>query len=293
MDATIYHYNLWLVQLFGTANPKIHNIIKKYGSSQNAYDAITQGDIALLDMAERKKLNSVSLDYIDQVIAYCRRTGILLCALGDKNYPKLLSEIYDPPIVFFYRGDLSCLDELSLTFIGAREPTPYIMRLCARITREISKKGITIVSGMARGIDECAHMTCIANNRKTVGILACGIDIEYPYNSMSLRKSIIENGGAYISELMPRENVTKEYFNPRNRLMAGLSRGTAIFQASNISGTLITASYAVEENRDLFCVPPPDIYAPEYSGVVSLLRDGAIPLFNHEDILNEYKNLYI
>ncbi len=288
-----YSYYLWLVQLFGTANPKIHKVTEKYGSPQNAYEAITQGDISTLDKAERERLKNTSLEYAEQILEYCRKQNISVCALGDKNYPKLLAEIYDPPSIFFYIGDLSCLDALSLTFVGARQATPYIIRLCSRITRDVASKGVTIVSGMAHGVDECAHTACISNNYKTVAVLACGIEIDYPYRSIPLRNKIVENGGACISELPPREPVSKDYFNPRNRIMAGLTRGTAVFQASERSGSLVTASYALDENRDVFCIPPPDIFAPEYAGVIGFLRDGAIPIFNHDDILNEYRGLYI
>jgi DNA processing protein len=293
LNAEKYGYYLWLVMLYGTADPKIHKAIEKYGSAKNVYDAIIDGDISTLDRDERERLKKVSLGYSGQMLEYCFKNEISVCALGDKEYPKLLAEIYDPPLIFFYRGDLSCLDALSLTFVGARDATPYITRLCARMTRDIAKEGVTIVSGMARGVDECAHMACVANNCKTVAVLACGIEVDYPYNSILLRNSIIDKGGAYISELLPRDGVSKDYFNPRNRILAGLTRGTAVFQASSRSGSLITANYAVDENRDVFCVPPPDIFAPEYSGVVELLRDGAIPVFNHDDILNEYRGLYI
>ncbi len=279
--------------VYGTANPRIHKVIEKYGSAMNAYTAITDGDLSTLDKEDRERLKRVSLGYSEQMLEYCRKNDISVCALGDKEYPKLLKEIYDPPLIFFYRGDLSCLDALSLTFVGAREATPYITRLCARMTRDIAGQGVTIVSGMAHGVDECAHMACVANDCKTVAVLACGIEVDYPFSSTLLRNSIVDKGGAYISELLPREGVTREYFNPRNRILAGLTRGTVVFQASERSGSLITANYAFEENRDVFCVPPPDIYAPEYAGVVGFLRDGAIPVFNHDDILNEYRGLYI
>lgn len=293
LELTRYHYNLWLILVFGAANPKIHQITKKYGSAQKAFEAITAGDTSTLNEPEKQKLRTMTVDYINRILDYCSRREISLCTMDDEEYPELLKEIYDPPVLLFYRGDLKCLRKLSLTFVGARNIKPYITRLCSRITRDIASREITIVSGMARGVDECAHTACAVNGYKTVAVLACGIDVEYPYNSAALKQQITDAGGAYISELLPNAGVSRDYFNPRNRILAGLSRGTVVFQASMKSGSLITASHAVDENRDVFCVPPPDVFDPEYIGVIKYLRDGAIPVFNHDDILDQYKGLYI
>ena len=286
-------YNIWLTQLFGTANPKIHKVIETYGSAKKSYEAITSGDFSCLTPNEKSSLGYVTIDKADKVLEYCDKKKISVCSLGSKEYPKLLAEIYDPPVIIYYRGDLSCLDALSITFVGARNATPYIVKLCSRITRDIGRLGITIVSGMAHGVDETAHKTCVCNQLCTVGVLACGIDVDYPAGSRVLREKMLIHGGAYISELLPNVTPTKEYFNPRNRILAGLTRGTVVFQASVSSGSLVTASYALNENRDVFCVPPPDIFDPAYDGVKDFIDEGAIPVFNHDDILKEYVGLYI
>ena len=293
MKEKMDRYNIWLTQVFGAADPKIHKIIEHFGSPKKAYEALRDGKDPVLTQKEKQMLGYATMDKIDRLIEYCEKRGIMICSLGSPEYPKLLSEIFDPPVVLFYRGDLSCLDDLSLTFVGARNATSYIRKLCTRITRDIGKLGITLVSGMAHGVDECVHMTCVNNGIKTVGVLACGIEYDYPYGSRQLREKMIINGGAYISELLPAVAPSKDYFTARNRILAGLSRGTAVFQASVSSGSLITASYAVNEGRDVFCVPPPDIYDPVYEGVIGFLEDGAIPIFNHDDILKEYVGLYI
>lgn len=286
-------YNIWLTLIFGRANPKIHEVIRKYGSSKAAYEAVSEGDTSVLTAAEKEQISYATMDKVERLIEYCGKRGIKICSLGSRDYPKLLAEIYDPPVVFYYRGDLSCLDELTLTFIGARKATDVTLKNCAKVTYETGRVGVTLVSGMAIGTDQCVHRTCVRNGLKTVGVLGCGIDYEYPKGTFELREQMIMYGGAVISELLPREEPSKDYFNPRNRIMAGLSRGTAIFQASVMSGTLITASYAVNENRDVFCVPPPDVFDATYDGVKSLIDDGAILLFDHIDILKEYVGLYI
>ncbi len=293
MTENMDRYNIWLTQVFGIAAPKIHQITRKYGSPEKAYEAINSGEHDFLEPNEKDKLGYITIDKADRLIEYCSKRGIKICSLGSPEYPKLLAEIYDPPAVFYYRGDLSCLDALSLTFVGARKAKPYILRLCSRITRDLGKFGITMVSGMAHGVDECVHMTCNNYSIRTVGVLACGTEIDYPYDSKVMRQKMVLNGGAYISELLPETRPTKEYFNARNRILAGLTRGTAVFQADTKSGSLITATYALDENRDVFCVPPPDVFDPSYEGVIDLLEDGAIPIFNHDDILKEYIGLYL
>ena len=293
MKENMDRYNIWLTQVFGTANPKIHKIIGNYGSAKDAYGNIIDGDHSLLTEQDKQMLGYVTIDKTDRLIEYCQKHNISICSLGSPEYPKILSEIFNPPAVLYYRGDLSCLSALSLTFVGARDATNYIIKLCTRISRDIGRHGITLVSGMAHGVDECVHMSCVNNGTKTVGVLACGIDYDYPYGSKPLREKIILNGGAYLTELLPNVAPSREYFNPRNRILAGLSRGTAVFQASVSSGSLITASYAVNEGRDVFCVPPPDVFDPRYEGVISFLEDGAIPIFNHDDILKEYEGLYL
>ena len=293
MNAEKVRINIWLTQVFGTANPKIHKVIGHYGSAEKAYEAILSGDSSMLDKTEAERMKYASPDKIDRILEYFEKNSVSCCCLGDSDYPKLLTEIYDPPVVFFYRGDLSCLDALCLTFVGTREPSKYILKLCSRITRDIGKLGVTFVSGMAHGVDECVHTCSVLNKYKTVGVLACGIDVDYPYGSGQLREKMLYYGGAYMTELLPNVRPAREYFDPRNRIMAGLSRGTAVFQAGEKSGSLITAKYALDADRDVFCVPPPDVFDPQYVGVTDLLRDGAIPVFNHNDILKEYIGIYL
>ena len=152
--------------------------------------------------------------------------------------------------------------------------------------------GITLVSGMARGVDSVVHNACVYEGNPTVGVLACGINYDYPYGSGELRRKIVLNGGAYITELFPEVSPSREYFRGRNRILAGLSQGTIVFQAGEKSGSLITAGYALEEGRDVFCVPPPNLLDKRYNGVIPYLEDGAIPVFNHDDIIEFYKPNY-
>lgn len=285
----MYNSLMRLVQIFGAANPKIHEAIKCYGDAVSACEAIDRGKCKLLDNAQRENAKLVTRELMDKVIEWCNSRDIKLLALEDNDYPKLLKRIFNPPVLLFYRGSLKCLDRLCITAVGARKVTPYIEKITTRICADLSQSGVTIVSGMADGVDSAAIRGCLKNGNPTVGVLACGMSYEYPRGSSLLRQSMVLNGGLILTELLPNVSPNADYFEQRNRIMAGLSKGTAVFQADNISGSLITANHAVREGREVFCVPPPEILNKKYEGVIGLLRDGAIPLFNHEDILKHYK----
>ncbi len=284
---------LRIVRIFGEGNPVIHKAIEYYGSPENVCAELDKGDYRFLtDKQMRERVSSVTFDKIDKVISWCDKREIKLVNLYEEEYPQMLKEIYNPPTVLFYRGDLSCLENSPITAVGSREITPYIEKLSFRVCRDLSAGGMTIVSGMAKGVDSTAHNACVYEGNPTVGVLACGINYEYPYGSSILRRKIILNGGAYMSELFPEVAPTREYFRGRNRILAGLSKGTIVFQAGRKSGSLITADYALDEGRDVFCVPPPNLLDRRYEGVIPYLDDGAIPVFNHDDILEFYKNNY-
>lgn len=281
-------YYLWLLQLLRPANPDIHRIIGHYGDAKTAYMEISEGDTSALSEEESFRLRGISLEKAAEIEDICEKNGVKIVTLADGEYPALLKEIYNPPAVLFYRGNLGCLENLSITAVGSRAATPYIVKLCSRVCTDLAENGVTLISGMAHGVDSVVHNACVRLEKPTVGVLACGIDYDYPKGSHELREKIIMCGGAYLTELFPSVSPTADYFRMRNRILAGLSKGTAVFQAGAESGALITAGYALDENRDVFCVPPPDIFDPRYCGVVGFLRDGAVPIFNHEDILNMY-----
>ncbi len=282
-------YYIWLILLFHAANPAIHAVLEHYGNAETAYAEISGGDLRFLDDSQKKSVSGVTLEKAEKIADYCEKNAYKTVTIEKEEYPSLLKEIYNPPVLLFYRGSLECLENhLCITAVGAREITPYTAKLCGRVCTDLAKRKTVLISGMARGVDSAVHNACVSNELPTVGVLACGINYEYPKGSLELRERIVLYGGAYMTELLPGTGPSPEYFRARNRILAGLSHGTAVFQAGAGSGSLITASYAVEEGRDVFCVPPPDIFDPRYCGVVKYLRDGAIPIFNHDDILNQY-----
>ena len=287
-------YYLWLLQLMGAANPKSLQLLQHYGSAKNVYEAVVIGkERKFLSVSEEKRLGTATLENAQRIMEECEGAGIKIVTLNDEDYPYRLQNIYNPPILLFYKGSLKGInDEVCVTGVGARGATAYTAKVTRHTCMDLAKLGTVLVSGMAVGVDHLVHQSAIDAGGKTVGVLACGIGIDYPKGSIPTRERIYELGGACISELLPYTQTSKGYFHARNRIMSGLSLGTIVFQAGRGSGSLITANHAIQQGRDLFCVPPHDIFDPDYSGVVKYLRDGAIPLFNYLDVVNCYFSAY-
>ena len=181
-----------------------------------------------------------------------------LVHLEDKNYPHLLSQIYDPPYVLFYRGNLECLQKDSVAIVGSRHASMESQKITLDFSQKLSEIGFSIVSGLAYGIDSCAHRGNLrANSRlsqsgKTVAVLAGGLDSVYPKANIKLASAILEKGGCLVSEYAPCEKSVQYHFPARNRIISGLCSSVIIMEAPPKSGSLITADFAIEQDRELF-----------------------------------------
>ena len=283
-------YYIWLLSVMGAANPRTARIIAHFGGVKEVYDALTSGEAQYaLKPWEFKALKKASLEKSVELIEWCKKRNYGIVTIDDADYPEQLRHIYNPPILLFTEGDITAINsEIRINVIGTRNPSDYSYAIASHICAELAKVGIVIISGMAVGLDKCSMTAALENGGTVAGVLACGIDVEYPRGSKAFRSTVAQSGGVCISELMPRDSTRPNYFQYRNRIMSGLSSGTLIVEAGDRSGCHITALHALAQNRDLFCIPPHDILNPRYSGVIRYLRDGAIPVFSHIDIVNEY-----
>lgn len=290
MITSMLEYYLWLLQLMGAGNPKSHRLIERYGDPKSVYEAMYNGSgRKFLAPSELKRLDGASLENSESILDLCEKNDIKIITLNDEKYPHSLKDIYNPPIVLFYQGNIGCLDsEICISAVGARDITEYSAKVTRRTCIDLAKLGVVLVSGMAFGVDKVVHQAAVDVKGKTVGVLACGMAVDYPKGSASFRKEICSLGGACISELLPTETASKAYFHKRNRIISALGVGVIIFQAGIKSGSLITANHALQQGKDIFCIPPANLFDARYCGVVSLLRDGAIPIFNYLDIVNYY-----
>ena len=205
--------------------------------------------------------------------------------IGEKNYPRLLKHISNPPETLYYIGDINIASEPSIAVVGARKASSYGKWAAYGFSKKLTEYGISVVSGMAYGIDSFAHKGAVENGGKTVAVLGCGIDICYPASNKGLREDILKDG-LILSEYEEGVQPLPFRFPMRNRIISGLSIGTIIVEAGLNSGSLITAECAAEQGRNIYAVPG-NINNVYSFGTNQLIKDGAVPLITFDDIIDE------
>ncbi len=225
-----------------------------------------------------------SRDAILRDMETLKRLGVRVMTRWDADYPSNLKEIYDPPALLFMRGDIRAEDEQAAAVVGTRNPTRYGIEMTEAITRDLVRAGVTVVSGLARGIDTACHKTAIREQGRTIGVLGCGIDVPYPKENGALMEEMVHSG-AVISEFRPGVPPLATNFYRRNRIISGLSKGILVIQATRNSGSLITTSHALDQNRDVFAVPG-NVTNPRSQGCHHLLKQGAGLVESGEDIIS-------
>lgn len=231
---------------------------------------------------KRKEINP------DQELEKLNTEKINAITIIDERYPKLLKEIYSPPFILYYRGDLENLTERTIAVVGTRKMTDYGKLVVEKIVAELVAGKMIIVSGLALGIDAAAHVAALTNGGITAAVLGSGLDRQniYPTVNRPLADEVIAKNGLLISEYSPGTMPLRHHFPMRNRLIAGLSLGTLIVEAGESSGALITARFALEQNREVFAVPG-NITNPMSEGTNDLIKKGAKLVACAEDIFEE------
>jgi len=221
----------------------------------------------------------------DKEMEKLAKGSIDLITLQDKNYPKLLKEIYTPPALLYIRGKLEPADEFSLGIVGTRKLSLYGQQATPFMASELARAGLTIISGLAKGIDSLAHRAALSAGARTIAVLGSGLDKIYPSKNQRLAEEISQNG-AVISEFPLGTQPLAQHFPQRNRIISGLSLGILVVEAPERSGALITAKDALEQNRDVFAIPGP-IFSQNSYGTNNLIKMGAKLVSQANDILEE------
>lgn len=222
---------------------------------------------------------------VDEQIEICRKNEISLLTLAGPGYPTSLAEIFDPPSVLFCQGQILPADNISIAIVGARHATNYGLRVAGNLARGLSMAGITIVSGLARGIDAAAHRGALESGGRTIAVLGGGLLKLYPAEHAGLAKEIRQQG-AVISEALPETSPKSGCFPRRNRIVSGMSLGVIVVEAGQHSGALISARLAMEQGREVFAVPG-RIDSRMSRGCHQLIRDGAKLVESIDDVLEE------
>ena len=211
------------------------------------------------------------------------KTGVQLITLASPEYPERLKEIYDPPPVLWVRGDVSILARPSIAIVGTRHPSPYGMQVAEMLARDLAARRLVIVSGMARGIDTCAHKGALGARMPNVAVWGTGIDVVYPKENRKIAEEILAVSGAIVSEVPMGTFPAPQNFPRRNRIISGLSIGVLVVEASENSGTRVTARCAAEQDRDLYAVPG-NVTAKNSWTPNTLIKQGAKLVASWEDV---------
>ena len=211
------------------------------------------------------------------------RAGVQVLTWEDGRYPERLRQIDDPPPVLYVRGELRPADDWAVAIVGTRRASNYGREAARMLAADLARAGVTIISGLARGIDGQAHRAAMEAGGRTIAVLGSGVDVIYPWENRSLAEEIVGHG-ALVSEYALGTPPEANNFPPRNRIISGLSRGVIVVEAGEQSGALITADFAAEQGRDVFAVPG-SIFQRGSQGTNRLIRDGAQPVLSANDIL--------
>lgn len=283
------HYWMAFSQVKGFGPVRFRTLLAGFGALRDAWYAsaddlrkagITQAAIDSLLEARQKIDPGVLAARLD-------KAGVIVLTWEDSDYPPLLhtlSQIDQAPPVIYLRGSIATQDEIALTIIGTRDASPYGRQVAYEIARELASNGVTVVSGLAKGIDSEAHRGALDANGRTIGVLANGLDRIYPQENRPLAVRIIRQG-ALMSPFPIGMPAQKNNFSPRNQMLSGLSLGVLVIEAGEKSGALMTAGFALEQGREVFAIPG-NITAKGSIGTNRLIRDGAIPVVSSQDVLD-------
>lgn len=287
-------YWIWLQQVLGiSATLKTDEIVSYFGDAKKLYSA---GEYewrisGIFTPKQIQKLKNNDLSAAQRVIDKCVENGWKFITPDDGKYPSMLFKLPNFPLVLYADGDLDCLkNKITIAMVGTREPCRNSACIARALSASITRSGGLVVSGGALGIDSASHMGAFDAGGKTVAVLGNGFGANYLMANEALRNDISKNG-LLLTEFPPGTQVTKGNFPIRNRLISGLSYGTVVIEASERSGSLITANHALEQGRDVYAVPG-DIMSSGFTGTNKLIQDGAKPVFSAMDVLEEYALRY-
>ena len=285
MDSLIYW--VWLGNLPGIFSNKITALMEHFESIEEIYKATDYKNIPGISRGDALILGSKDLSHAKEIIERINKLGAYILTYDDIDYPDELRKIDSPPYVLYLKGEKLSWDRLfAIGVVGTRRCTAYGAKAADNLCFDLAARGITIVSGMARGIDSAAARAALRAGGKTIAVLGSGIDVIYPPENRELMEEI-EKSGTVMTEYPPGSQPMAHHFPERNRIISGLSKGVLVIEAPLKSGALITANYALEAGRDLFAVPG-EIFKDNSKGTNLLIKQGARIVSSAMDIIEEY-----
>jgi len=286
-------YWIWLSLCLDTGSPHLVPLLNRFADPKRIYKTPVKDlqNSFIASAGELKNFNNKNLDKAYSIIEECKESKINIITFDDKRYPQSLREIPNPPACLYIKGKLQDFNGFPIIcLVGSRKISEYGKLVAWSLAGRLSYGGMMVLSGGAMGGDASAHQGALAVGGSTIAVIPCGLNYDYLKTNLFLRNLITDNG-CLISEFPPSTPLYKNAFQLRNRLLSALSLGVVVIEAPEKSGTLITVKYALEQGKDVFVVTgrPDD---PNYAGSNKLLKDGAKPIFEADDIFCEYQNRY-
>lgn len=291
-DQLVDLYLLLSVERIGPA--KIRSLLSKFRTFQNIFSASNQelqeveGISKELSSRIRKIYSQRNLvkEFVEKELNHLKKIGSRIVTVWDDDYPKLLKKIYDPPLLLYVKGKFDEKDDYSIAVVGTRGPTNYGKLQAEKLVADLADQGVTIISGLARGIDSIAHKTSLKHNSRTIAVIGSGLDVIYPPENKKLFDEIAEKG-VIISEFVLGTKPDAINFPKRNRIISGMSLGTLVIETGINGGAMQTARLALDQNREVFAVPG-NLGVRQSEGTNLLIQRGEAELVTSaEDILNE------
>ena len=286
---TMEQYWVWLSSVEGIGVKRFYQLLSIYEDARTVWDNVGDEDMKFLGPLALKNLKAARDEkYFYSLFARLERLNMRAVTRIGEGYPSLLLDIFDPPPTLYVMGEGSLDDEKMFSIVGSRRCTRDGQRAAREIAETLARNDVTVISGMAHGVDTAAHEGALIGLGKTIAVLGCGADVIYPPENEALYRRILENGGAVISEYVPGTTPSSGNFPARNRIISGMADGVLIVEGAEKSGAMITVNFAADQNRDVFAVPG-SIYSPLSAAPNKLILEGANPVLSGWDILEHYR----
>jgi len=271
----------------GISKKSLQRLLQSYDSFSTAWQRPISDYQHVLEESDREKISLKEEALLATYLKKCEQESIQAISSYEASYPLLLKEISSAPAFLFVKGDVSLLSAVQpIAVVGTRKISDYGKQVLYEVIPPLVRAGAVIVSGLAYGVDSLAHEIALEHGGKCVAVLGSGVDIIYPSTHRALSRKILEKGGAIVSELPLGMQPLPQFFPARNRIISGLSKSTVVIEAQQQSGSLITAQFALEQNRDVYAVPG-SIFTENQQGTNQLIAQGAYPLLSAETLLSQ------
>lgn len=287
--SVLEQYWIWMNSVEGIGPRRFYQILSLFSDARDVWENVNDPKLKFLGektLANLKKARNEL--YFYQLFAKLQNSGVRAITRANDDYPARLTRTVDAPPTIYVKGDAQLDNPRMFAIVGSRRCTRDGLRAAREFAEKLTYEDVTVVSGLAAGIDSAAHSGAVAAGGPTIAVMGCGPDIVYPTENERLYQQILDNGGAIVSEYLPGTAPLSAHFPQRNRIISGMSRGVLIVEGAKKSGAMITVNYALDQGRDVFAVPG-SIYSPLSATPNQLIVDGATPAISAWEILEYYK----